>query len=605
MGKLVSTFNTIRAALDRAEHDLQSQKSALDEHSIVAVTDARGRITYLNDKFCQISKYAREELLGQDHRIINSGHHPKSFFKEMWKTLHAGHVWRGEIKNRAKDGSHYWVDSTIVPFRDLSGAIVEFVAIRTDITSRKLADTALRESHEMLERRVAERTRELNSINEALQLEIAERKKIEASQAEYAVALEAAKRKAEAASNAKSNFLANMSHEIRTPMTAILGFTERLLDSDVTDRQRDDAVQTIRRNGNHLLSVINDILDISKIESGKMCVESMDCFPVRIAVEVESLMRVRSDAKGLTLNTEVVGTIPERIRSDPLRLKQILINIVGNAIKFTTSGGVRLVIRFDPSEGDPSLLQFDIIDSGIGFGDCDIEAVFQPFGQADTSHSRKYGGTGLGLALSRRFARMLGGDVVVVESSHVTGTQVRVTIATGNLEGVAMCGPGALSAAPARPDTSVHNEVETPLDARILLVDDCTDNQRLFCMLLEQAGSKVTIADNGKQAVDRVEDAQRGSEPFDIVLMDMQMPIMDGYQATTLLRKKGYTLPIVALTAHAMATDREKCLASGCDEFLSKPIDRKRLIETVRSVLERHRTSTVPASAIEVCASQT
>jgi len=276
---------------DHAIAELQRQKYAVDEHAIVAITDPSGKITYANDKFCEISKYSREELMGQDHRIINSRHHPRSVFVDMWKTISDRKVWRGELCNRAKDGALYWVDTTIVPFTNSANVITQYVAIRTDITKRKQAETAL-----------------IQSL--------------------------AAAESAESADRAKSEFLANMSHEIRTPMTAILGFAENMLDADQSESDRLTCIHTIRHNGDYLLKIINDILDLSKIEAGRITIERADCRPCQIIADVASLIRVHADAKGLLFDIDYAGPIPETVLSDPTRLRQILINLIGNAIKF-------------------------------------------------------------------------------------------------------------------------------------------------------------------------------------------------------------------------------------------------------------------------------
>ncbi|MFQ5501112.1 MAG: ATP-binding protein [Phycisphaerae bacterium] len=404
------------------------------------------------------------------------------------------------------------------------------------------------------------------------------------------LALKEAKIAAEAATVAKSEFLANMSHEIRTPMTSILGFSETLSENIVKPENR-DAITTITRNGQHLLDIINDILDLSKIEAGKTTVEQIPCSPCALVSEAASLMRVRTDAKGLTLEvTYYSGPIPETIQSDPVRIRQILINLIGNAVKFTKTGGIRVITSFVNDAGEPRI-QFDIVDTGIGMTESQASRLFQPFSQADTSMARKFGGTGLGLVISKRFAEMLGGDIVLVETREGSGTRFRVTIATGPLEGVKMLeNPGAEPIAPvavAQPSASALSQT---LDCRILLAEDGLDNQRLIKHILSKAGADVSVVENGKLALDAVLATLEGSDGgpgIDLILMDMQMPVMDGYLATAEIRKKGWDGPIIALTAHAMAGDREKCLAVGCDDYATKPIHRKLLIE----LINRHLAS--------------
>jgi len=410
--------------------------------------------------------------------------------------------------------------------------------------------------------------------------------------------LEEAKVDALLATRAKSDFLANMSHEIRTPMTAILGFSENLCDGDLSKSEASYAIETIHRNGEYLLRLINDILDMSKIEAGKMEVEHVPCSPHAIVADVLSLMQVRAVTKKLALHVEFLGSIPETIQSDPTRLKQILINIIANAIKFTEEGGVRLITRFVPDAGHDEAgspggphLQFDVLDTGVGMTGAQAGKLFQAFAQSDNTMTRKFGGTGLGLTISKRFAEMLGGDVTVVDSQPGRGTRFRVTITTGSLDGVRMIDePNVVpNTAPLRPSRA--SQTGDPLDCRVLLAEDGPDNQRLISFVLEKAGAQVTVAENGQVAFDQAMAAKSEGKPFDVILMDMQMPVLDGYQATMALRAKSYDGPIMALTAHAMATDREKCINSGCDDFATKPIDRKKLIEMIRAHLRPAATT--------------
>jgi len=557
---------------------------ALDEHALVSATDARGRIIYANDAFCRISKYPREALLGKDHRILNSGYHPKPFMKDLWATIKRGEAWQGEIRNRAADGSFYWVHATIVPFTDLDGKIQQYAAIRVDITELKRAE-------EQSERYADE----LEAQKEELEAQHHEIIDINAS-------LEEACQKSENATRAKSEFLANMSHEIRTPMTAILGFSENLLDKDLSESERLNCVHTIRRNGEYLLGLINDILDLSKIEADKMTVERMTCQPCAIVAEVAALMRVRADAKGLVFKVEYIGAIPETIQTDGTRVRQILINLVGNALKFTEVGSVRLVTRFvegaeDAPEGSPkaACVQFDVIDTGKGMAKDHAAKLFQPFMQGDSSTTRQFGGTGLGLTISKRFAALLGGDVILAATESGVGSTFRATVATGAIEGVRMLEDPMSATAVSREVNDSTEAAESGLNgSRVLLAEDGPDNQRLLSFVLKKAGAEVVVKENGQLAMDAALAARDEGHSFDAILMDMQMPVMDGYAATEQLRQHGYTGPIIALTAHAMAADREKCIQAGCDDYASKPIDRKSLIETI----QRHRRSAEPAATM-------
>ena len=397
----------------------------------------------------------------------------------------------------------------------------------------------------------------------------------------------------EAANRSKSEFLANMSHEIRTPMTAILGYTDILLTEEGIEKAPThyrEAVETIKRNGDHLLSLINDILDLSKIEAGKIEIEQIACAPAAVLADVVSLMRVRADARGLSLKLEYAGPVPETVLTDPTRLRQILVNLIGNAIKFTETGEVRIVARLIDGDAPEPKLACEVVDTGIGMTPEQMQKLFQPFQQADASTTRKFGGTGLGLVIGKRLAELLGGDIAV-SSTPGKGSTFTVSINTGPLVGVAMLDRpreaiAASASAGSRSDTPIQQIL---LNCRILLAEDGSDNQRLITFLLKKAGAEVTVVEDGKAALELALVALAGqgrrsgdpTAPFDLILMDMQMPIMDGYEATRRLRAEGYTGPIIALTAHAMATDRQKCLDAGCDDYAIKPIELQRLLEVV------------------------
>ncbi len=406
-----------------------------------------------------------------------------------------------------------------------------------------------------------------------LEAEINERKLIEQ---ELCMSKEAA----EAANRAKSEFLANMSHEIRTPMTAILGFADILLENSANE-EAFQAAQIIKSNGQHLLEIINIILDLSRIEAGKQDVKISSCSPRQIAADVVSWLKVPADAKGLQLTLEVQGEIPETIKSDPIRLRQILLNLVGNAVKFTVTGSVRIVMRMEQQSNEEAKLRFDIIDTGIGIQEKLQMVLFQPFSQVDSSARRRFGGTGLGLAISKRLAGILGGDIEVT-SIMGKGSTFSLTIAarTQNDAGTDSNSFTASESLSETPDR------QRKLNCRILLAEDGPDNRRLITHILSKAGAEVTISENGRTAVDLASKANMESMPFDVVLMDMQMPVMDGYEATKQLRKNGWKGPIIALTAHAMKDDRQKCLDAGCNDYIPKPIDRNQLLEIVAKYVD-------------------
>jgi PAS domain S-box-containing protein len=644
--------------------ELRQFHYALDQLASVAVADLRGVITYVNDRFCELSQYPRDELLGKPFTVINSGKHPPQIFRELWESVLAGSVWRGELCNRKKNGTLYWVDTSIVPYRDEAGTITQFVTMHADITQRKLAQDAL-----------------------AVQQE----------------SLRTAKNAAEAANRTKSEFLAHMSHEIRTPLNGVIGMTGLLLDGSLQAQQREYA-EIVRSSGESLLALINDILDFSKIEAGHLELEHID-FDLQSVIEDSiDAVALRAAEKGLELQTNIDAAIPQFFNGDPGRLRQILLNLLSNAIKFTGSGRVTLALGSTPLEASAapaglSALIFSISDTGIGIAADRISSLFAPFIQADSSTSRRFGGTGLGLSISKRLAQAMGGSIEV-DSSIGQGSTFRFTVhlpacpamlndgirlaglrilivsnargsrqtferqlahagctlsfaataAAGLQQYQAMLEADRPAAAvlidneldgrsgiwlahqirrsPAPPpalllltslSTSVSDADMTVIDrvitepvksgallralaeatrtpaarpkhtrtgskdvgalaspfrgVRILLAEDNAVNQTLASRLLQRLGAEVEIANNGLEALEalRVED-------FDAVLMDCQMPEMDGYEATRQLRNpasavRNPRIPVIALTAHALATDRAKCLAAGMDDYLTKPIN--------------------------------
>lgn len=395
--------------------------------------------------------------------------------------------------------------------------------------------------------------------------------------------LDAARIRAEEASRAKSDFLANMSHEIRTPLTAVLGFSDLLTDSPPGDPEVEGYVKTIRANANHLLTVIDDVLDISKIEAGCMRIERIEVHPRVIVQDAAEAAGSWATQKGLELSTSYDTRIPDRIRTDPTRVRQILVNLIGNAVKFTDRGSIRIHVDCDE---DRELMRFHVIDTGIGMTPDQVETIsrFEAFSQADTSTTREFGGTGLGLRISSSLSATLGGGIDF-QSSLGEGSTFTATIATGSLKGVGWLEPGSIESSVgihAQAERQVSRNGSRPLvGIRVLVAEDGRDNQRLVKHILEKAGAEVTICENGRIAVEAIEACGFEETPH-LVLMDMQMPEMDGYAATRRLREGGYLAPIVALTAHAMSGDRERCLSAGCDEYQTKPIDRHALIDTIR-----------------------
>jgi PAS domain S-box-containing protein len=504
----------------------------------LVVLDTSGRITDVNAAAQLLVGRTREELLGTDSADCVTD--PDRARAVCAEALQSGAVRDYALEIRHRDGHTTPVLCSASVYRDHAGDTVGVCAVLRDVTERRRVETELKQAHEA----------------------------------------------AEAANLAKTQFLANMSHELRTPMTAVLGYVD-LIAEGCSKRCEFGAstlaqhVDSVTRNAKYLLQLINEVLDLSKIEAGKLQTELVRCSLPELLADIESLVRVRATSKGLTLSVECAGPIPETICTDPTRLRQILINLLGNALKFTEQGSVRLVVT--PRAGD--ILQFDVVDTGIGLTSEQITRLFQPFTQGDASIHRRYGGTGLGLSISRRLIQMLGGEITV-ESQPGAGSTFRVAVAVGALDGVKRVsypsGGGAAQAAPA--DRAV---ARPKLNGRILLAEDGPDNQRLITLFLQQAGLQVTAVENGQMAVEAALRELEAGRPFDVILMDMQMPVLSGFDATTLLRQKGYRRPIVALTAHAMAGDREKCIDAGCNMVASKPIERAKLLGIVATHLPK------------------
>jgi signal transduction histidine kinase/CheY-like chemotaxis protein/HPt (histidine-containing phosphotransfer) domain-containing protein len=445
------------------------------------------------------------------------------------------------------------------------------------------SEKAIQAAQNDLEERVVARTQELS-------LEVARRREVQAD-------LEAAKETAESANNAKTEFLANMSHEIRTPLNGIMGFTELLLCSreEITPQEQHEHLTTIHKSGSHLVELINDILDVSKIEAGHFEVERITCSPHQIISDVVSVLRMRAKEKHLYLDYQPESPMPEAIESDPARLRQLVMNLVSNAIKFTEVGGIRITASL--TKAVPQQLQIEVVDSGIGIPFAKLEQIFDPFNQADTSVTRRFGGTGLGLAISRKITEALGGRLTV-ESDVGAGSVFTATIDVGQLSNI------SLVDSPRAATSLAAATVEPPAPAgippaRILVVDDGETNRKLIRLILARAGAEVLCAENGLEAVHTVE-----TESPDLVLMDMQMPVMDGYSATRELRAKGCAVPIVALTAHAMKGDEQKCFSAGCTGYLAKPVDSTEMLRLIANILTS-ANQRIPAQQYPLSSHQT
>jgi signal transduction histidine kinase/CheY-like chemotaxis protein len=477
-------------------------------------------------------------------------------------------AWSGEVLLRhLETGCPMVLELHCFEVHDRSSArLLCYAAIARDITAVKRAGEELRQY--------------------TLEVELA-RERIERQASllsEQAEELRAAKEAAEKATLAKSEFLANMSHEIRTPLTAILGFAEQLLGADLSSEDAAVAVRTIRRNGRHLLSVVNDILDLSRIEAGLMTIERVPFSLQELLDDLISLFAGRA-GEGLTFDVERADGLPESVTSDPTRIRQVLINLVGNAFKFTTLGRVGLVVSGEEEAPGAVTLRFDVHDTGIGMTRGQASRVFRPFSQADSSTTRRYGGTGLGLAVSRRLAMLLGGDVVLVASEPGEGSLFRFTASVQDSAPAAA--PASVPPLVAVGDRGRMTAIPAPdlTGRRVLVADDGADNRLLLTWVLGKRGASVSTVEDGRAAVEAALGAVRDGRGFDVILMDMQMPSLDGYGATRELRQADYRGPIVALTADAMVGARARCLEVGCDHYLTKPVEVASLFPVLRHLL--------------------
>ena len=647
-------------------YELQQMEMALDQHSIVSVTDPKGNIIEVNDQFCEVSGYRREELIGKNHRILRSTEHPPAFFRHLWKTILSGEVWQGEVKNLRKGGEvSYWVKGTIVPFKNRQGEIYKFISIRTDITeNKKLAEDAKQANSRLqstldaalegvlavdfdgniveYNRRFCEiwdlpyqQMREMSDekaiglalkqlkdpqqfVSRVEQLygnaaavkddelefvdgriiarhtrpqwlegevigriwtfyDITETRRHEQIQEQLIEQLETA-------SQAKDEFLASMSHELRTPLASIIGNSEILIENcggDCQEHQRLEILQSIYGAGKNQLAMVNDILDMSKIEAGKFTIEDRPYDLNRMLDGVMSMFSVRARDAGIELQLEQQNKEQYLLRGDKQRVQQILINLIGNAIKFTEQGRVSLSVSHQAG-----VMLFVVKDEGIGMPQEVVESLFKPFQQADQSISRRFGGSGLGLYISMNLAELMGGKIEV-ESELGVGSTFTVQL------------PYQPTVDPVETNATLMPQQTGDDDlfsGHVLIAEDTPELQLLERRILESLGFTVTAVENGEEALAAVKETS-----FDLVLMDMQMPVMDGIAATHRIRKAGYTVPIVPLTANVMQKHRNAFAAEGCEEFLTKPIDKRELRQVLKRVLSgQGQAAAVVEAEVEV-----
>lgn len=663
----VTELTESRLQLAAVQRDNAALLETLNQHSIVSVADRQGRIVDVNDAFCRISGFERHELLGQNHRIVNSGTHGAAFWVDMWRTISAGRSWRAEVCNRSKSGALYWVDSVVAPFIDAQGRVEKYVSIRTDITDRKRTEMQLQSTLTLL-RTVLEASTQVAIVatdeegvvtvfnrgaelllgvsadqvvgrgNAADFVEAGElspeggqagaelapgddlspevrmalihtasqdplrqwrlarsdggRVPVSLAMTRMADAsgtfigylgiahdigtrlaqeksLRNAMQQAREASDAKSRFLANMSHEIRTPMNAVIGLSY-LLARTALDSEQQGMLRQLQVAGKALLAVINDVLDLSKIEAGEVVLESLPLDIDQMVREVSALVEPQAQAKGIAYTVDVQAPPAFTLEGDITRLRQVLTNLLSNAVKFTDQGEVRLTVRFEERAGSTMEIRFLVSDTGIGISEESRQRLFAPFVQADTSTTRRFGGTGLGLSIVKQLVELMAGRVEL-RSEIGRGSQFLVTVPLHRSMG------GQPAAAPDAP----LPEGQGLSGVSLLVVDDNELNQEVAARILTSEGAHVSVARHGQAALDLLtQDPHR----FDAVLMDVHMPVLDGLDATRRIRTAlGLAqLPIIGLTAGVSSAEREEALVAGMNAIVGKPFDPPMLVKTIR-----------------------
>ena len=640
--------------------DLLIQQSfALDQSAIVAITDQNGIIQFANDNFLEVTGYSERELIGQNVKILNSGKHSREFFQNMWTTVTSGKIWKGEVQNKRKNNSLYWVDTSIVPMRKSSADKIDgYIVIRYDITDKKAIQEDLEESQKRLQMALKasglgvlewniitgefiwskefaellqfstdglvpsfenfislihpdDRDKIYKAIEEHLTLakplncEIQIQLKDETyrwfqftGQCEWTKdrvglperllggirdvndlvlsrkEIVEARVLAERSNQLKSSFLANMSHEIRTPMNAIIGMADLLSDTPLTTLQK-KYVDIFQKSGESLLLIINDVLDISKIESGYLKITQEGCDLRESVEEVVELVKIKASTNSIYVKSFIDSNLETAILGDPLRIRQILVNIVGNGVKFTRRGGVLITVKNNIFTNRQGNILFTVRDSGMGISAEHLGTLFLPFIQGDSSVTKKFGGTGLGLALSKYLVEMMGGEIWV-ESEVGKGTVFYFTL---NVEHAPKNIMNELKIAKEKLDDERRllekdNSFSIGKPLNILLVDDSENNRLIVKAYLNNTAHQIVEAENGEEAITKFK-----LHNFDLIFMDIQMPILDGISATRYIRHyekemKKKPCVIIALTAYAQEDDERRFMEIGCDMHLPKPIQK-------------------------------
>ncbi len=496
-------------------YQLEQLETALNDHALVTVLNPHGILVDANEKHREVSGFTKNELVGQPLTDLVRERHAGELNRQIWQGIIDHGIWQGEISQRSKDDGTYWVQGTFVPFRNFQGEIERVVSIQTDITSQKLLEQSL-----------------LKAIN------------------------------------TKDEFMATMSHELRTPLTAILGFCGELL-PEITDPKQRENLKQIHIAGENQLTLVNDILDMSKIESGKFTIEEIHYSLPQLIEEIRGMLIGKIKEKGLTLQTENRYTKTNLLIGDRQRIKQILINLIGNALKFTEKGAITLTV-----EQTGEQLQFIVSDTGIGIQPENMEKLFRRFQQEDGSICRRFGGSGLGLFISLNLAEHMGGTVTA-RSTYGEGSRFTLSLPYQ---------PGGQPKAESTTEaTTGETGKKLHLSGKVLLAEDTAAIQLLIRRMLEKVGITVTSVNNGRKAVEEI----RKNE-YDLILMDMQMPEMDGIEAFSVIRQQGYQMPVIAVTANVMQKHREQFETAGCNDFIGKPIEK----ESLMNVLKKHLHAT-------------
>jgi PAS domain S-box-containing protein len=514
--------------------ELKQQVDNLDIAALVSETDLDGYITYVNSKFCDVSGYTKKELIGKTHQIINSKYHSSEFWREMWSTILSGNVWKGEVRNRTKQGDYYWVESTVFPKLDKNGNMIGFVSIRLDITEQK-------------------QTKE---------------------QLKHAV------KKAEELTKAKSLFLATMSHEIRTPMNGVIAMTE-LLERTELNKEQSSMLSTIKTSGNSLLIIINDILDFSKMEAGKLELDLHEFSLSNLIDNLISLYSSQASKKGIIIDVNVSDITHDILVGDSTRIIQILSNFLSNAIKFTGENGKVEFSLIEANIDENSVgLTFSIKDDGIGISKEQQKKLFKDFSQADSSTTRNYGGTGLGLAICSKLADLMNASIHI-ESELNFGTKASLLLELEKASEDNVISEKQFT------NSIKDEEFALMYPHNIIVAEDNAVNKTIAKMMFKALGYECEIVNNGVELVDAC--TSKEGTKYSIVFTDIMMPLLDGISATKQIKYclRDNSPPIIAMTANVYDSDQASYREAGMDGFIPKPIN----INAIKEVLSQYPNS--------------